>query len=49
MNATDTVIRKRQRAELMQRLHVDGPLEIDDLFDGAPIVDPATTIELGFG
>ena len=33
----------RQRAELMQRLHVNGALEIHDLLDGPPIVDPAAT------
>src|SRR6185436_20515587 len=42
-------IGKRQRPELVQRLHVDRSLEIDDLLDGAPVVDPAAAVELGLG
>src|SRR4051794_4036368 len=38
-----------ERSQLRQRPHVDRPLEVDDLADGFPIVNPAVLIELRLG
>src|SRR5690606_31379224 len=40
-----TAIRKGQRPELCQRTDVNEPLEVDDLLDRPPVVDPAASIE----
>src|SRR5690606_38828734 len=37
--------RESERTELRQRAHVDEPLEINDLLDRPPVVDPAAPIE----
>src|SRR5882672_7066382 len=43
------VVGERERAELVERAHVYGTFEIDDLFDRPPVIHPATTIEFGLG
>src|SRR5690606_20501099 len=40
-----TAVRKGQRPKLGQRTDVNEPLEIDDLLDRPPVVDPAAAIE----
>src|SRR5512139_2883333 len=43
------VVGERERPELVQRAHVHGTLEIDDLLDRPPVIHPATAIEFGLG
>src|SRR5690606_25797735 len=38
-------VRESQRPELAERANVDEPLEVDDLLDRTPVVDPATAVE----
>src|SRR3954469_23871330 len=42
-------IGKCERSQLGQRPHVDRPLEVDDLANGFPVVNPPMLIELRLG
>src|SRR5690606_40958566 len=42
-----SAIREGQRPELAQRPHVHQALEVDDLLDRPPVVDPAAAVEFG--